>query len=156
MAIRKIRKISSWSFLAIVLISLVVLGIYYFGGIVDPAAEMPEPIYTGLLLDWTYAVFTITLVIMLGFAVWQIARMLKDDPKSAIAPISVAIAFAVMFIGTYTAGDPTPLTMVGYEGAHNVEFWLKLTDMWLFSTYLLMGIICITLAYFYVAKFVKK
>ncbi len=51
MSVTKIRKTSSWTLLAITLISLVVLGIYYFGGVVDPAAEMVEPIYTGLLLN---------------------------------------------------------------------------------------------------------
>ena len=51
MSVTKIRKTSSWTLLAITLISLVVLGIYYFGGVVDPAAEMVEPIFSGLLIS---------------------------------------------------------------------------------------------------------
>ena len=53
MAVTKIRKISSWTLLISSIISIIVLGMFYAGGVVDPAAEMKEPIYTGLLINWT-------------------------------------------------------------------------------------------------------
>ena len=51
MAVTKIRKISSWTLLLISIISLVILGMFYAGGVVDASAEMKEPIYTGLLIN---------------------------------------------------------------------------------------------------------
>ena len=57
MAVTKIRKISSWTLLICALISIAVLGMFYAGGVVDPAAELQEPIYTGLLIDWTSVLF---------------------------------------------------------------------------------------------------
>ena len=51
MAVTKIRKISSWTLLISSIISIIVLGMFYAGGVVDPAAEMKEPIYTGLLIN---------------------------------------------------------------------------------------------------------
>ena len=53
MAVTKIRKISSWTLLISSIISIIVLGMFYAGGVVDPAAEMKEPIYTGILINWT-------------------------------------------------------------------------------------------------------
>ena len=44
MAVTKIRKVSSWTLLITSIISLVVLGMFYAGGVVDPSVEMKEPI----------------------------------------------------------------------------------------------------------------
>ena len=71
MAVTKIRKISSWTLLICSIISIVVLGMFYAGGVVDPAAENKEPINTGLLIDWTSALFFATIVSTVLFAVWQ-------------------------------------------------------------------------------------
>ena len=48
MAVTKIRKISSWTLLICSIISVVTLLMFYFGGVVDPSAELAEPVYTGL------------------------------------------------------------------------------------------------------------
>ena len=62
MAVTKIRKISSWTLLISSIISIIVLGMFYAGGVVDPAAEMKEPIYTGLLINWTSVLFFVTII----------------------------------------------------------------------------------------------
>ena len=69
MAVTKIRKISSWTLLISSIISVIVLVMFFTGGVVDPAAEMKEPIYTGLLLNWTYALFALTIEIGLNISV---------------------------------------------------------------------------------------
>ena len=51
MAVTKIRKMSSWTLLIVSLISIVVLGMFFFGGITNPGEEMKEYVYTGLLLE---------------------------------------------------------------------------------------------------------
>ena len=50
MAVTKIRKMSSWTLLIVSLISIVVLGMFFGGGITNPGEEMKEYVYTGLLL----------------------------------------------------------------------------------------------------------
>ena len=62
MAVTKIRKMSSWTLLIVSIISLVVLGMFYAGGVVDPSVEMKEPIYTGLLINWTSVLFFVTII----------------------------------------------------------------------------------------------
>ena len=84
MAVTKIRKISSWTLLISSIISIIVLGMFYAGGVVDPAAEMKEPIYTGLLINWTSVLFFVTIISTMLFAVWQFLTLLKTNAKSAI------------------------------------------------------------------------
>ena len=112
MAVTKIRKISSWTLLISSIISIIVLGMFYAGGVVDPAAEMKEPIYTGLLINWTSVLFFVTVFFV-----------------------------AVLFI-TYTMGDATPLTGLNADSqVYNTPGWLKITDMWIMSTIVLLVLI---------------
>ena len=99
MAVTKIRKISSWTLLISSIISIIVLGMFYAGGVVDPAAEMKEPIYTGLLINWTSVLFFVTIISTVLFAVWQFLTLLKTNAKSAIMSLVVLVCFvAVLFI----------------------------------------------------------
>ena len=110
MAVTKIRKISSWTLLISSIISIIVLGMFYAGGVVDPAAEMKEPIYTGLLINWTSVLFFVTIISTMLFAVWQFLTLLKTNAKSAIMSLVVLVCFVAVLFITYTMGDATPLT----------------------------------------------
>ena len=69
MAVTKIRKMSSWTLLIVSLISLVVLGLFFGGGVSNPGEEMKEYVNTGLLINWTTGLFFITIACMVLFAV---------------------------------------------------------------------------------------
>lgn len=143
MAVTKIRKISSWSLLIISLISVVALAIFYFGGVSNPGEDTKNPVYTDLLLNWIYVLFIITVIATILFAIWQFVTLLKDNPKAAISSLIAIVAFVAMLFITYSIGNGTPLHLVGYEGEFNVSFWLKVTDMWLYSSYVLVVLIVI-------------
>ena len=96
MAVTKIRKISSWTLLISSIISIIVLGMFYAGGVVDPAAEMKEPIYTGLLINWTSVLFFVTIISTVLFAVWQFLTLLKTNAKSAIMSLVVLVCFVAV------------------------------------------------------------
>ena len=130
MAVTKIRKMSSWTLLVVSLISIVVLGMFFGGGITNPGEEMKEYVYTGLLLNWTTGLFFVTIVCMVLFAIWQFVNLLKVNPKSAVAALGVVVAFVAMLFITYSIGDGT-------------EGWLKITDMWINSSIVLMVLIII-------------
>lgn len=142
MAVTKIRKISSWTLLISSIVSVVVLGMFFGGGVVDPAAEMKEPIYTGLLIDWTSVLFFGTIVSTVLFAIWQFISLLKTDAKSALASLVTLVLFAGLLFITYTMGDATPLTGLNADSqAYNTAGWLKISDMWIMSTVILIGLI---------------
>ena len=39
----------------------------------------------------------------------------------------------------WSMGSDKPLNIPGYDGADNVPFWLKVTDMFLYTIYFLLG-----------------
>lgn len=142
MAVTKIRKMSSWTLLIVSIISLVVLGMFYAGGVVDPAAEMKEPIYTGLLINWTSVLFFVTIISTILFAIWQFVTLLKTNAKSAVTSLIVVVVFAAILFISYSIGDTTPLKGLNADSqVYNVPMWLKVTDMWIWSTVVLMILI---------------
>lgn len=157
MAVTKIRKISSWTLLICALISIVVFGMFYAGGVVDSTVENPEPIYTGLLLDWMYVLFIATIVCTVIFAVMQFVSLLKSNAKSAVTSLIVLVLFVVMLFLTYSIGDTTPLPRINADSAEfNVPFWLKITDMWIYSTVVLLVLIVIAVIAGSVKKMLNK
>jgi magnesium-transporting ATPase (P-type) len=157
MAVTKIRKISSWTLLVTFLISIVVLGMFFGGGVVDPSAENKEYVYTGLLLDWTYIVFAVTIICMALLALWQFASVLKTNPKSALMSFVVIALFVIVLLITYSMGDGTPLVGLNADSqSYNVPFWLKVTDMWIQSSIVLFALIVVALIAGSVKKLLSK
>lgn len=148
MAVTKIRKVSSWTLLISSIISVVALIMFYTGGVVDPAAEMKEPVYTGLLLNWTYVLFGLTIASTIALAAWQFLGSLKNDAKSALMSLLVLVLFVALLGITYTLGDATPLTGLNADSqAYNTTGWLKITDMWIYSTYALIALIILAVVW---------
>ena len=148
MAVTKIRKVSSWTLLISSIISVVALIMFYTGGVVDPAAEMKEPVYTGLLLNWTYVLYGLTIASTIVLAAWQFLGSLKNDAKSALMSLLVLVLFVALLGITYTLGDATPLTGLNADSqAYNTTGWLKITDMWIYSTYALIALIILAVVW---------
>ncbi|MDR1092335.1 MAG: hypothetical protein LBL79_14805 [Prevotella sp.] len=139
MAVTKIRKFSSWVLVACTIIMLVVVVVFFLGGDNEPYNGQWNPKYTDALLYWTYALFGMTLVAILCFVILQFANNLKADPKKALSGLGIIVLFAVMFLGTYAIGDGAPMQSLNKPDleAYNTPFWLKLTDMFLFSIYIM-------------------
>ncbi|RHO73992.1 hypothetical protein DW083_04100 [Parabacteroides sp. AF48-14] len=156
MAVTKIRKMSSWTLLIVSLISLVVLGMFFGGGVVNPGEEMIEYVHTGLLLNWTSALFFITIISMVLFAIWQFITLLKVNPKSAVTSLVVVVAFAAMMFITYSIGDATPLNGLNADSQEfNTAGWLKITDMWIMSTVVLLVLIIACVIWGSVKRMIK-
>ncbi|HBK29217.1 MAG TPA: hypothetical protein DDZ04_05375 [Parabacteroides sp.] len=157
MAVTKIRKVSSWTLLISCIISVVALIMFYTGGVVDPAAEMKEPVYTGLLLNWTYILFGLTIASTVVLAAWQFMGLLKHDAKSALMSLVVLVLFVALLGITYTLGDATPLTGLNADSqAYNTAGWLKITDMWIYSTYALIALIILAVIWGTVRKIMNR
>jgi len=143
MAVTKIRKISSWILWAVAAISIVFFGLFYFGGVVDPSAEKIEPVYTSQLLYWGYTIFGLAIAALICFGVFQFVLSMMSSPKKALASLSVIVVFLALLGVFYAMGNDTPLPNINTDSAqYNVPFWLKMTDMWLYTMYTL-GVLCI-------------
>ena len=157
MAVTKIRKMSSWTLLVVSLISIVVLGMFFGGGITNPGEEMIEYVYTGLLLNWTSALFFITIISMVLFAIWQFVTLLTSNPKSAITSLIVVVAFVAVLFITYSIGDATPLQGLNADSQEfNTAGWLKITDMWIWTTVVLLVLIVACVIWGSVKRMINK
>jgi len=158
MAVSKIRKFSSWVLVLCTIITLVVLGLFYFGGDNEPLkGEMWNPIHVDTLLYWQYILFALTALAAVVLGIYQFVASFKSNPKGGLMGLVVIVLFFVMLFLTYTFGDTTPLNILNTDAqVFNTPFWLKITDMWLFSTYILTGLVVIAIIGGSVKKMLDK
>ena len=142
MAVTKIHRTSRMTLIITIIISIIVLGLFYFGGQVPVhekiGADMAQPIFTDIVLYWMYALLVITIVVLIGFAVAEFFRGLKENPKKSMNGLFVLLAFTALLDITFGIGNGTPIHIPGYEGTDNVPGMLKMTDMWLYSCYFML------------------
>ncbi|MEG0949596.1 MAG: hypothetical protein RR212_10095 [Bacteroidales bacterium] len=153
---QNINKYSSWILYGLMLVTVVVFGFFYLGGNVNPDAEYLEPNYTGLVLNLAYIVVVIGLVCTMLFALYQFAVQLKDHPKEAFKTLLTLGAFALLLVITWAMGNGEPLHLPAYDGSDNTYFWLKLTDMWLYSAGFLLGASILAIISFSLIKVLRK
>ena len=73
---------------------------------------------------------------------WQFITLLQTNAKSAITSLIVIVVFAAILFITYSMGDATPLGGMNADSQkYNIPLWLKVTDMWIMSTVVLMVLI---------------
>lgn len=142
MAVTKIRKTSSLAFLIAIIITLLVLGLFLFGGQVAPeqklVPDMSQPIFTDMLLYWAYALLVITIVALIVFAIFGFLHTLKVNPKGAMRGLLVLVAMVVILGISYSLGSGEILNIPGYDGGDNNPGTLRVVDMWLFTTYFML------------------
>ncbi len=149
MAVTKIHRTSRITLLIAIFISIIVLALFFFGGQVPEherfAADMSQPRFTDLILYWCYILLVVTVITLIAFAIIDFARSLKENPKKAMSGFLAIIALAALLVITYIIGDSSILSIPGYDGSDNVPAMLKLTDMWLYSSYFMMAITILAL-----------
>ena len=139
-------KVSYYVLYALLAIILVVLGLFFFGGDaqgeavlmgVDP--EMWQPANTDTLLYLVYALLGIAIVATVVGFLFQFGTALKDNPVAALKSLLGVVLLVVVMVVAWSMGSDKPLNIPGYDGADNVPFWLKVTDMFLYTIYFLFG-----------------
>ena len=152
-------KVSYYALYAMFAIILIVLGLFYLGGDaqgadviagVDP--EMWQPANTNALLMLIYGLFGLAVAATVVAAVFQFGAGLKDSPANAIKSLLGLVLLVVVLVIAWAAGDGTPMNIPGYDGTDNVPFWLKLTDMFLYSIYILLFVTIVAI----IASGIKK
>ncbi len=142
MAVTKIHRTSRTSLIITMIVTIVVIALFLFGGQVAPedkiVPDMSQPVFTDFMLYWMYALLAITIVSLLLFAVMNFFKSLKTSPKKAMSGLFVLIAMAALLGVTYAIGSGDLLNMPGYDGSDNNPGTLKMTDMFIYSMYVLL------------------
>ena len=131
-------KVSYYVFYVCIAVILVVLGMFYCVGYnVTNAAGLTEPTNTPALMYLMYGMFFLCVAVTVIAAAAQFGAALKDNPKAAIKSFMGLILLAVLLIITYNMGSDAAVTMGGGTVYDN-KVMLKVTDMFLYSTYALL------------------
>ena len=154
----KIQRASGLVLTVMLVISLVIFGLFFWGGetpmeqrvVADPT--LSEPLYTDAILYWNYVLFVLGVIAMLVGALYKFGSTFIDSPKTALKSLVGLIALILVLVVTWTIGDATPLVMPGYEGTENVPFWLKISDMFLYTIYIQVVVMILLMLGFGIAK----
>ncbi len=162
MAVTKISRISRWTLYAMSVVTVVLIGLFFLAGNVQPEQQyaelvgLTEPVFTDALLYWVYVLLGVTLLAVFVFSIFGFINNLRHNRKKAINSLITLVVFAVLLVIAYTIGDGTPLNILGYEGPDNVRGMLKLTDMWLYSIYILMALTILAMLFSPLIKRIGK
>jgi heme/copper-type cytochrome/quinol oxidase subunit 2 len=110
----------------------------------------------GLILYWMYIIFIISLLVTSVFAIVPFFFKRKDNLRTIRLPLIRIGVLLVLLAGAYLFGNGNPLSIPGYDGNENTLFWLKLTDMWLYTIYILLGLAIIALFGGIIWSYVKR
>lgn len=134
-------RMSYYALYACIALILVVLGMFYFVGYNNPVGEYNEPAYTETLIYLMYAMFGICVAVTLIGAIAQFGAALKENPKSAIKSLLGIVLLVIVLVVSYSVGSDAAV-MTG-TGAYTDTFWLKISDMLIYSIYFLLGVAAI-------------
>ncbi|NDV82424.1 hypothetical protein [Bacteroides sp. 51] len=134
-------RVSYYVLYALFAVIVVVLGLFYFGGDGEPLGPelMQNPIYTDALLYLMYGLLGLTIVLTVGAFIVQFGGALKDNPMAAIKSLLGVVLLVIVMVVAWSMGSEETLVLQGYDGNENVPFWLKLSDMFLYTLYFLIA-----------------
>jgi hypothetical protein len=136
----KFAKIAKYLLWALMAISLVLVGIFFFGGFVEGTAgtSLAEPLITETILRWAYVLFIIAAFFALVFPLIFIFGNLKSAKRLGIV---IVIGAVLIFISNRLASDEV-LNLIQYTGPDNVPGTLKIAGTFIIFTYIL-GVVAI-------------
>ena len=138
MAVTKIRKVSSTTLLVLLVLSVLTFILFFSGGSELDAKGNKDYAFTGILLYWTYFLFLATVVATLFFAGRSIATNKTKDAVARKSNLISVVVLLVSLVAGYFIGSGDAIQGLNEASqTYNTSGWLKVTDMWLYSTYAL-------------------
>lgn len=132
-------KLSYYVFYVLVALILVVLGLFYFVGYNQMQGENLAPEHTSTLIYLMYFLFAVAVISALVAAIMQFASAMKENAKGALKSLLGFIVLIALLVITYSIGSADPVKMGDGTIYSNVTM-LKITDMMIYSTYVLLGV----------------
>ena len=143
--LNKLPNLSLWILFAI---SIVVSVLFWVGGseqVEINGNPWDQPFFTDALLDWTYILFGLTILITLAVTIKQFIDTFRVNAKKGWTSLSVIAAFLAVFVISWFLGSSETINIIGYEGTDNSGFWAQFTDMCVFSMYILSAATVLTI-----------
>lgn len=130
-------RISYYVLYALFAAIVVVCGLFYFDGFDRVVGEFNDPVHTETLIYLIYFILGLCVLVTLVAAVIQFGSALVDSPVNALKSLVGLILLVALLAITWSMGSTD--TVVTGDGPYTDPFWLKITDMFLYSIYVLMA-----------------
>ncbi|MEG0796103.1 MAG: hypothetical protein RR397_06325 [Odoribacter sp.] len=144
------KKILNIMTIAMFVITVVLLGLFLFGGEV-PNQQYTTPVFMEPLLNWSYILCGIAIIAAMVFPVIRLLTRPKEAMKSFIG-LGIVI---VLVLIAYAMADGTPLKLTGYTGPDNIPSMLLFSDTILYTMYFLFIAAILTIVSTEVYKRIK-
>lgn len=128
----KISKILNIVTYVMITVTVVLLGLFYFGGEI-PNQAYTTPVYTQELLVWGYILFFLATGAAILFPIIRFIASPKDAMKGIIAMAGLGLVILI----AYSLSDATLLDLPGYTGTDNTPGKLMFADTILYTMYFL-------------------
>jgi hypothetical protein len=150
MPISRISQYILWAFMAV---SLVLVGIFFFGGFVEGTAgtSAAEPVITETILKWAYVLLGITAAVAVVFQLIFMATNLKSLKRMGI----ILLIAAILIFVSYQLADDTVLNLIMYTGPDNVPGTLQTVGTAIIFTYILGVLAIVAILYSSIANLFK-
>lgn len=152
------RKLSNIVLYIIIAITIIVMGMFYFGGGTDQAINDSTdagifyvPNYTTLAIDFAGILLALAIIIALAVAIWGFIQAPKQSMKSLLGIGLVAVVLIV----SYFLSDIKPIKLQGSDTFFTDALRLRLADVCIWSTWILLGCTLIAIAFAYFKKLTK-
>lgn len=146
-------KITTIILYVLIGISAIVMFLFYTQGgetltYGEATDEFYAPHYTGLALNLSLFFLITAVVLAVLTAIYKIVLAPAQSLKSLMG---ILVLLAVLGIA-YVMADTTPMQIVGYDGTDNVPSMLRLADVCLISSWILLVTIMISIVAMSVIK----
>ena len=137
-----INKLSTYVFAALMVLTAVVLGLFFFVGYDNyttlNGSSVADPEYTDLLMYWMYALVVFGVAIVLLFVVGRFFAALKSNPRSAIKGVVGILLIVALFYAAYALASDEPIRTAA--GVIDVKADLILSDIVIYVQYVLITV----------------
>lgn len=153
----KAWKISNFALWIILGVSLIIALLFYCGGEVPEAQrivyDLPQPSFTDLFIGWVFVLLALAFFSIVLLEIYKYA--MSDEKSSILHSVSFAGACGLLFLlfVTWAVGDGDTLSVPGYVGSYNNFFWLKASDMWLYTISTLVVVAVALIVYFSLRRY---
>lgn len=152
-----ISKITLW---VLLILGIIVSVMFYVGGSVGELEVAGDylsiPKFTDQMLFWVYILLGITILATLVGVIAGFVQNFKADKKSALKSLGGVGLFVIILVVAWFLGSPEQINILGYEGTDNVGTWAQTTDAVLYSIYILLAALIVTILWGAVYTRIKK
>lgn len=156
-----INNLSTYILWALIAVSVVVCGVFFFVGFDNYSTingkSLVDPVNTDLLIYWMYALVAAGIVLLMVFVIKQFLVNLKDSPMTAVKGLLGALLVVALFGVAYAVASDEPIKMADGK-LFEEQDKLILSDICIYVQYVLLAVatLCTALSLMNVSKSVNK